>query len=1461
VIIATRGRPQLARALCSIHLQTLPPSRVIISVDARDARRLAVERAVRARASRLEIEVCRNDRSKGAAGAWNTALCRLLRRCNNPESTLVSFLDDDDAWEPTHLAEVDAAMARGAEVVATSVVRYELPAPAAGLEHHPPARLVPGDFLRGNPGIQGSNLSARLSALLEAGMFDEALKSCTDRDLCIRLADLGVRYEGVHAGGVHHDARRRGRLSTPGSTDKLAGLDAFYAKYAWRMREGEEEAYLTRARALFGWAPPPIPTARRDDERTTRTTDRMEWIVAMIVDAHEPAAATALVDDLARLAAHPRVTALRLVLLQNGPSDGLVGVLDRARALGLTAHVIDEVESARAGRALGLAPHEQQGRMSIAAARSVLQQITYEHARRLVRPVVWITDDDLRLPARLDLFVDDVARARAAGLSAAIGMVAGSPPVPAATTLRTQLVDLVSFLHAASTHGADEALPDADRFNARWKLGRRDYYYDLVRRETDRLETPFLPRTRAAQVGDAVAEIVRRAPRILAGEQVFRPVELAPGDPLAGVERRPSNEAPAEAPMLVRGGNTFVFDVDLLRDVPNLSPCLAGRRLRRSDTLWALLARHHLGRALEMVPIVVDHDRSHDRPQGLDADKMFDDILGYAFSRAFDEHLRWAHRSGATFGVGGEARARIKKRTAKLARERMAELRISCFRVRGLAQTLDRLLEAPDAVPRLREEERAILQTLTATLRIELSDAAFLDLKRRVDERSDDPGFDAYFDVVEASFRVAAARRCCEERLRRPVDELLGAGAEGVVFRIGDRTAKVFDRWTAEDRAAALGTLLRLKEAPAPGAIPGVLAVHHAEDPIVLEMEWAPSAPYAGGRGPELVAFLRALRAAGWTCSNLHPRNLRVTAAGLRLVDVGRSLSPISPDAEERALRRALLSMRHATRADLGDLMRRSIDDDALPELEGLPQLRDAVREDDAKARLDAAVQRAAARHRPRSVLDFGCGKPRGLDRSLGAASFAAFDVDTTLAARWAETAPAASFLDHAALERRLELGPQVDLLLCSLVLCCVDDGAMERTLRRLRRLVGHDGAALVAVCDPRALHVEHTVRHRRHCPQGARYGRSAPYVKQVLGAGSRIEHHRPLSAYRRAFVSAGFTVVDENRIEGVDTEQLVPAPEFVLFELHPRSRPSASSRNPLPPGLSGLTVLSYHRVADERGPDPAVPLHRARGMVVSQRSFEAQMRALKRLFTPVDLEQLHRAARGQEALPHRAAWVTFDDGYRDIADRVAPTLDHERIPATFFLRAPLDDGLPSWAPLDLCYQVLARSSAADPRALLPLGEARERLLSGSYLDQLRWVLALAARQGVDPGVLRRDDLYLSARMIDDLTRSTRFSLGAHGTDHLRWTGLDDPALDRALNDSMDWLDRRQRGAPRCVAYPDAAFDPRIERAARRAGFSLGVVLEAAVPGAEEPQLALTRRIAADDERWVEALAAEQEER
>src|SRR3546814_6289768 len=84
-------------------------------------------------------------------------------------------------------------------------------------------------------------------------------------------------------------------------------------------------------------------------------------------------------------------------------------------------------------------------------------------------------------------------------------------------------------------------------------------------------------------------------------------------------------------PDLNRGGNTFVFDIQALRDAPNAVPEIAGRPTRRSDMIWALLQRAQFGRTVVTVPIGVYHDRRGlPMPVVLDEQSIADDIRGFA---------------------------------------------------------------------------------------------------------------------------------------------------------------------------------------------------------------------------------------------------------------------------------------------------------------------------------------------------------------------------------------------------------------------------------------------------------------------------------------------------------------------------------------------------------------------------------------------------------------------------------------------------------------------------------------------------------------------------------------------------------------------------------------------------------------------------------------------------------------
>ena len=274
VLVATAHRSNLlaSRALPSIERQTRSPWRIVVVDDARNAAAGQTRESVRAwQPAGIVVDFLRNRRTKGASGAWNSGLDHLLRICGDPRRVFVATLDDDVRWEADHLEQcLTVAERRGLDMVAAPFRRIEENAEPALVI--PPPSIQASSFLVGNPGVQGSNLVCRLSVLLEAGLFDESLPSCTDRDLCIRIAELpGVRYGTTAHPTVRHFAcRSRPRLSACGSPSRLAGLDGVIRKYRGRMTEAVRARFRACAWRPFGWEESPTePTVARPASRAS----------------------------------------------------------------------------------------------------------------------------------------------------------------------------------------------------------------------------------------------------------------------------------------------------------------------------------------------------------------------------------------------------------------------------------------------------------------------------------------------------------------------------------------------------------------------------------------------------------------------------------------------------------------------------------------------------------------------------------------------------------------------------------------------------------------------------------------------------------------------------------------------------------------------------------------------------------------------------------------------------------------------------------------------------------------------------------------------------------------------------------------------------------------------------------------------------------------------------------------
>ena len=1164
-VVATCNRPQLLaeRSLASVKKQTRRPDMLVV-VDDSDQNMRNSNRAAMLDMPGTKTVYMENSRTPGAAGAWNTALSYLQ---DVAPSAFVAILDDDDSWEPQYLHQCEEAASR-----------HNLDMVASGITYHGPTTklldspdlLVVADLLVRNTNIQGSNIFARLRKLLEAGGFDEALASTTDRDICIRLADLGtVRYGAMHGHMVHHYAENdRPRLSTPGAAAKLAGLEYFFRKHRGRMSAAEESAFIRRSRSLFCCdpaAPTQLPPAIRP-AYSCKVDGRLNLVVGAITSPNVTRTVR-LLDSLFRNLGNRIDVTLKVVLLENGgrqAGDALREAIKRASKRGLDI-------------ALKTFEHQTDGQKSIAVSRTILQQYLFLEAAPKAGAVVWILDDDIMLesleygpngiagPHDID-YVSGIKRLKETGAAVVICQETGDPPLPVPSCIRTQLVDLYHNLYRMASLRPDDPYPDLRSENRNSRLARRDYYYDLSRLETDHLELPFWFEA-DGKTAQAFENMVSRLPDMLNGIQVFRPLT-----------RAESGDRASPVPSISRGPATLVFDIGALRDFPNTVPAIRGMDTRRSDMVWSILNRFVGGRDTVRASLPVRQVRETAASPRMNLVCILQDIRGHAlYSALQDVFADRAQQREESYGRDllnfDERQTRHAVDSYKrYAQERVHAFELNFVRIMGVLSAL-RLLCRNDAArqttPWWLESPKyaasaAKLQRFVEFLVSVYTDAWLDEFRRQAADIGTDIVRQYIGDLPGAVDRHRACTPLPADALRHDAEAYvgsefatgpltcLGMGEEGVSLTDGHLVYKHFHHWRMRGHQAAF---LRSLVGRLSGyrTLPDLLEVRQKDTRTVAVYPYEAGTKYDGGHLDEMLTLLRECRHAKIACRNIHPDNISVTKSGLRFIDFGVDVVPANIHEFEQMCRRAFLACRFAFRSDLRLLMRRAIYDDALVELTGLDLFKNALDPRGLDDLFYAPMERMVADGRPGSVLDYGCGDGRLAERLVGRGiKTVGYDPDTACIKR-CPAKSRANYGDTNLRERLLADSARFDAVVCSRVLCTIEnDSEIGDILCDMRRLVATSGDVLVAVCNPFYLAAS-TELAVKHLPADFGYEDTFRYTKTLAVNGNRrTEVHRSYASYLQAFAKAGLVVREVREFDGADTRAVLPASDHLVFRLVP---------------------------------------------------------------------------------------------------------------------------------------------------------------------------------------------------------------------------------------------------------------------------------------------------------------------
>lgn len=244
---------------------------------------------------------------------------------------------------------------------------------------------------------------------------------------------------------------------------------------------------------------------------------------------------------------------------------------------------------------------------------------------------------------------------------------------------------------------------------------------------------------------------------------------------------------------------------------------------------------------------------------------------------------------------------------------------------------------------------------------------------------------------------------------------------------------------------------------------------------------------------------------------------------------------------------------------------------------------------------------------------------------------------------------------------------------------------------------------------------------------------------------------------------------------------------------------------------LSGrpLVLPYYHMISDESLPH-VQPIYRYKN--VSQ--FKQDLEFFLKHFCPVSLDDLLNHLRNGAPLPQRGFLLSFDDGFREMAETVAPILKAKGVPAMFFINSAFVDNR------ELCFHqkiaLLIDRLATQPSAALEerlkqqlweKGIAADTIVAG--LKSVRY----AARAVLDEAAalcdlrfdefLRQQKPYLTSEQIRGLLQDG-FTIGSHSVDHPFYGDLTLEEQLEQTRQSLKFLQDKFEVKHRAFAFPQS---------------------------------------------------------
>ncbi len=235
----------------------------------------------------------------------------------------------------------------------------------------------------------------------------------------------------------------------------------------------------------------------------------------------------------------------------------------------------------------------------------------------------------------------------------------------------------------------------------------------------------------------------------------------------------------------------------------------------------------------------------------------------------------------------------------------------------------------------------------------------------------------------------------------------------------------------------------------------------------------------------------------------------------------------------------------------------------------------------------------------------------------------------------------------------------------------------------------------------------------------------------------------------------------------------------------------------------------NYHAVADYDLPH-IKHLYQTRTVA----EFRSDLEYFQRNFRPITLADLNKSLQEHGMPPRNAMLLTVDDGFREVAEQMAPILREKGIPAVFMICPNfLDNKELFWrSKVSLIIEQIHRMTVpAERKALTELLKSKGHLsANGDIVASIRGIRfsdraildEIAAIVGLDfDAFLSEKKPFMSSEQIRQLM-ADGFEIGAHSINHPHYKHLDADARLHQTVTSVDFVQKSFNTSVRCIAHP-----------------------------------------------------------